>query len=63
MYPPYIVGDINNDGHIDVVDLLYLADSWGKVIGQAGYDAGNDLNGDFAVDVLDLLAMAGNWGL
>ena len=23
-----LVGDVNKDGHVDVVDLLYLADGW-----------------------------------
>lgn len=57
-----IPGDVNGDGHVDVVDLLYFADAWGKLLGQTGYNAGCDFNGDGSVDVLDLLVMAAHWG-
>ena len=58
-----LTGDINNDGHVDVVDLLYLADSWALGFGSPGYAPENDLNGDNRVDLLDLLMLANNWGL
>ena len=46
------MGDINNSSHVDVIDLLTLADSWGRTIGNAGYDPTCDLNGDFSVNLL-----------
>ncbi len=56
-------GDIDHDGNVDVVDLLTLADSWGKVRGQPGYDLTCDLDADGSVDVVDLLMLAENWGV
>ena len=35
----YLPGDVNGDGHVDVVDLLYLVDAFGSVTGDANYDA------------------------
>ena len=61
--PVVIAGDITGDGHVDVVDLLTLADSWGKNLGQRGYDPKCDLNSDGSVDVVDLLWLAGSWGM
>jgi hypothetical protein len=55
-------GDINADGHVDSLDLLPFATSWGKSTGAAGFNATCDLNSDGRVDVLDLLILAGNWG-
>ncbi len=59
---PPVLGDINRDGHVDVIDLLYMADSWAKTTGQAGFSAICDLDLDGAVGVADLLVFAGNWG-
>ncbi len=58
-----LLGDVDGDGHVDVVDLLYLADSWGKVAGETGFNPLCDFNADDSVDVSDLLMLADNWGL
>lgn len=52
-----VPGDLNNDGVVNVLDLLALLGAWGDCV---GCDA--DLNGDDVVDVLDLLALLSNWG-
>ena len=57
-----IAGDITGDGHVDMVDLLSLAGSWGKSTSQPGFDDRCDLNNDGVVDVVDLLCLADNWG-
>ncbi len=56
------VGDIDEDGHVDVVDLLYMVDSFGAVRGDAVYNAACDFNYDASVDVVDLLYLIGNFG-
>ena len=61
-YDPGLVGDISGDGHVDIVDLLYLAGAWGSTTGGATYSAACDLNCDGSVDVVDLLYLAHNWG-
>ncbi len=59
---PALVGDVNNDGCVDVVDLLYLVDAFGAVTGDANYNPACDFNSDGSVDVIDLLTMVDNFG-
>jgi hypothetical protein len=48
-------GDRTDDGHVDVVDLLYLVDAFGSVTGDPNYDPLVDFNFDGSIDVIDLL--------
>ena len=57
-----VPGDVDADGHVDVVDLLWLVDAFGSVTGDANYDARCDFNSDGSVDVVDLLTMVENFG-
>ncbi len=49
--------DVNQDGQIDVFDLLDLLEDWGPCA-----DCPTDLNGSGAVGVFDLLELLENWG-
>ena len=51
------VGDINNDGVVNVIDLLMLIGSFGPC-----EDCPADLDNDGFVGVLDLLTLIGNFG-
>jgi hypothetical protein len=57
-----VAGDANFDGHVDVVDLLYLVDAFGTVLGDLAYNPACDFNTDNAVDVVDLLYLVDNFG-
>lgn len=50
-------GDTNEDGVVDVTDILAAVDSWGPCSGCA-----EDIDGNGVVDVTDLLIIVGNWG-
>lgn len=50
--------DINQDGTVDVVDLLEVLASWGACSGVCIAD----INCDGAVDVVDLLQVLSKWG-
>jgi hypothetical protein len=51
------IGDLNNDGVVNVADLLIMFDQWGNCD-----DCPADLNGDGVVNVADLLILFNNWG-
>ena len=59
--PRYAAADLNQDGHVNVVDLSHVAAHWGTGRGDAEYYAIFDLNGDGVVNVLDLQAVARQW--
>jgi hypothetical protein len=58
-----IAGDVDNDGCNDVVDLLYLVDSFGTGIGDALFNPESDFNSDGYIDVVDLLTLVETFGL
>ena len=57
------LGDIDGNSHVNVVDLLCLADSWGRSLGETGYDWRCDLDNDGSVNTVDLLMLADDWGI
>jgi hypothetical protein len=50
-------GDTNEDGTVNVADILQLIGAWGPCAG-----CNEDLNGDGNVNVADLLDLIANWG-
>ena len=56
------VGDVNLDGYVDVVDMLWLVESFGWCLGDEDYDPACDFNGDDCCDVVDLLDLVYNFG-
>ncbi|TVQ52697.1 MAG: hypothetical protein EA377_09625 [Phycisphaerales bacterium] len=58
---PGAAADLNDDGVVDVFDLLILLSNWGLCSEVDGSCAG-DINGDCVVDVFDLLALLSSWG-
>jgi hypothetical protein len=57
-----VPGDVDLDGHVDVVDLLWLVDAFGSLSGDPNFDPRCDFNSDGSVDVVDLLYMVENFG-
>jgi hypothetical protein len=58
-------GDANNDNCVTVIDFSILRTSYGKALGDPGYDARADFNADTLVSVTDyslLRAVYGNCG-
>jgi hypothetical protein len=46
--------DVNGDGKVDCSDIAIVMASFGKKIGQSGFDVRADVNGDGIVNVKDL---------
>ncbi len=68
IYSPYIwvyatiMGDFNNDGSVDVIDLLTMIPSFGTMKGDPGFDPESDSNCDGSIDVIDLLNLISTFG-
>ena len=57
-----ILGDINNDGIVNVLDLTIVSLAYGAFAGEPGYNPDADLNGDGFVDMKDMVIVAWNLG-
>jgi hypothetical protein len=55
---PPAFGDVNDDGRVDLTDLVLIARHYGTVLGDPGYNYLYDLNGDGRIDLIDLAAVA-----
>lgn len=53
-------GDLNSDGYVDQADLAIVQASFGKKLGDAGFDPVADVNGDGIVDIRDLAFVSKN---
>jgi len=58
----FLLGDINGDGIINVLDAILLAKAFGSKPGDPNWDPRADLNKDNAVNVLDAIILAANFG-
>lgn len=57
-----IVGDVNGDGVVDIIDLSMVAISFGCVEGEPEYDWDADINEDCIVDIFDISIVGMNYG-
>lgn len=58
---PGLIGDINGDGAVTLVDFALLAASFNKRPTDTGYDARADLNSDQVVTLADFALLAANF--
>ncbi len=56
-----ILGDLNEDGTVGVVDLLLLLAAWGPCDVPCPPTCPADLDDDCVVGITDLLILPGNW--
>jgi Dockerin type I domain len=55
------VGDANNDNVINAMDFTILKSTFGKSMGDPGYDDRADFNGDQVVNTADFTLLRGNF--
>jgi hypothetical protein len=57
-----IVGDVDGDGEVDLVDLAWMLAAYATCDGDPDYDARCDFNDDDCITIADLAALLGNYG-
>lgn len=57
-----LVGDLNGDCKVDILDIATIAVAFDTVDGDARWNAEADLNGDGRVDIVDVAMAASNLG-
>ena len=58
----YIIGDINQNGEVNIVDLSIVAQSYGSYPGHKRWNPEADINMDGQVDIIDLAIVAEHFG-
>mgnify|MGYP001104134894 CR=1 FL=1 len=61
-YNTSLVGDINGDGVVDILDLSRIGKAFGCFEGEPNYDPDADINNDGIVDIGDLSLVCINYG-
>jgi len=54
--------DINNDGTVNIVDLVLVAGVFGTALGAPGWRQASDTNLDGKIDIVDLAMVGANFG-
>lgn len=57
-----LLGDINDNGTVDILDAGMLAMAFGSTVGSKNWIAEADLNRDSTIDVFDAIILASNFG-
>jgi hypothetical protein len=59
---PTLVGDLNSDGKVDILDAITLAKAFGSTPGEPNWNALADLNHDNIVDIFDAIMLGAHFG-
>jgi streptogramin lyase len=59
---PWMQGDTNGDGKVNIFDLALMGLSWNTKYGDPDYSDGADLNNDNTINIIDLSTLGLNWG-
>jgi hypothetical protein len=57
-----LVGDVDNDGKVNLKDIFMIFRAYGSSVGDLKYDAKCDLDSDGNIDMLDIKAAFVNFG-
>jgi len=60
--PPVLVGDLNNDGIVDIFDVVTVSMAFGSTPLDSSWNIAADLNNDDVVDIFDVVLLAQNFG-
>jgi len=55
-------GDINNDGKVDIIDIVTISVAFGSYPGHPRWNPDADINRDQQVDIMDVTIAAANFG-
>ncbi|HEY4675418.1 MAG TPA: NosD domain-containing protein [Candidatus Bathyarchaeia archaeon] len=60
--PPPLLGDVNADGEVDILDITVIAKAFGSSNTSQGYSREYDLNEDGFIDIIDITIAANQFG-
>jgi parallel beta-helix repeat protein len=59
---PYILGDVNHDGAVNIIDVAIVAWSFHSYPQHARWNSHADLNSDDVINIIDIAIVASNFG-
>jgi len=62
VFSAHLLGDLNLDGVVDILDAVQAASAFGSHPGDPGWNDQADLNHDNEVDIFDIIILANNFG-
>jgi parallel beta-helix repeat protein len=63
MHPSFVLfGDVNDDGAVNILDVILVSKAFGTSQGDPNYDPSSDLNQDGKINVLDIILVASHFG-
>lgn len=60
--PPDLEGDVNNDGEVDIFDIVLVNNHFGEELGDPNWDPRADVNNDGIVNIFDAVIVSKNFG-
>jgi len=57
-----LLGDVNYDGTVNILDAIRLAGAFGSEPGQPNWNSAADINNDDNINILDAIILAGHFG-
>ena len=57
-----MLGDVNNDGTVDIFDVVTVSVAFGSEPGDPNWNQAADLNNDNIVDIFDVVTVTSNFG-
>jgi len=58
---PYVEGDVNHNGIVNIADATLLSIAWQTSRGQPNYNPHTDLNMDNTINIIDVTSIGRNW--
>jgi parallel beta-helix repeat protein len=59
---PYILGDVNHDAHVNIVDITIIATAFGSQLGDTKWDPHADIDGNGKINIVDISMAAKEFG-
>jgi len=57
-----LLGDLDHDCDVDIVDIMIVASLWHTAVGDEDYNPLYDLDGNGEIDIVDIMLVAIHWG-
>jgi len=59
---PTNINDLDDNGKVDITDIMRVASRWKTQVGDLNYDASCDLDNNGKIDIVDIMMVAAQWG-